>query len=152
MKKVIKFQPAWDNSSKGQGIGSMYIRFLYYDKLGVVQFVMSTGWYLPLSQDKIDENRLNSILVPNTRFFTTKQEQMFNLKMYRPTGVDVGYHSHTPMYEGQNKRDHCEYLNGPCYYDGSSLAAEDLLDRFLAGGEEVVWKYLKEYYTSRFES
>lgn len=39
------------------------------------------------------------------------------------TGFDVGYHSLEPQYEGQTKME-CTMF-GECYYDGSSLRADD---------------------------
>lgn len=54
-------------------------------------------------------------------------------------GVDVGYHSSCPLFDGVT-----------CYYDGSSLAAEDLLRRWVSAGcdDEVIWAYLTERYLS----
>ena len=38
------------------------------------------------------------------------------------------------------------FPSGRCYYDGSSLQGEELGERFMTEGEEVVWAELKERY------
>ena len=46
--------------------------------------------------------------------------------------------------------DCCEVIGGPCYYDGSSLNAERLIQPFLEGGSDAVWRELEEYYHETF--
>ena len=62
------------------------------------------------------------------------------------TGFDRGYHWPTPRYDGQVRRE-CDRLpGGHCYYDGSSLAAEEGMALLLAEGSEAVWSWLADYY------
>lgn len=69
-----------------------------------------------------------------------------------PKGWDLGYHSPKPMYKGQEPMSgKCHVLNGKCYYDGSGLNADLLLEGFLAGGTEWLWPKLEEYYRHVFE-
>ena len=72
----------------------------------------------------------------------------------RPTGFDVGYHSYKPMYSEQTAMGNCCYLDGkPCYYDGSSLRAEDWVDDVLIKkGAAGIWAKLEEEYAHLFES
>jgi hypothetical protein len=44
--------------------------------------------------------------------------------------------------------DSCDVLEGPCYYDGSSLQARDVLEKWVASerDDEVIWAELAEYY------
>ena len=111
--------------------GRIIIRFLLKGDKGVVQFVVATDWY-------------------------SKEEQAQRLPPYyetRPVGWDLGYHSRTPRYKDEKPFvDSCEFLDGaPCYYDGSGLAADDLRDKFLEGGDAVVWSELEAYYAHIFE-
>jgi len=99
---------------------------------------------------------------------------------YQPMAADLGYHSRVPMYEGQEPMGSvdyklsmdeskeglekfqsgrtatdtftpCPYLDGaPCYYDGSGLNAERVLQILIEQGGEAVWKYLEDYYHSTF--
>jgi hypothetical protein len=68
--------------------------------------------------------------------------------------ADIGYHSPVPLWEGQEEYGHmkCELLpEGECYYDGSGVNAEPLLEAFLAHGPHAVWAALARYYGSTFE-
>jgi hypothetical protein len=60
--------------------------------------------------------------------------------------ADIGYHWTVPRYEGQERRE-CDLLpEGFCYYDGSSLRAEELVAPFLVEGLGAVWKRLRDEY------
>lgn len=136
MERRIEFVPAFDKRSplpeENYGIGSMQIIFLLIGELGVMQFAMSTGMYLRLNRDEL-------FAKPQGRFNT-----------FEPMGYDVGYHSPKPMYDGQKKFEECEYIEGGCYYDGSSWAASRLLEIFLEHGEDAIWKELEDDYKQRF--
>ena len=135
--KEIKFIPAFDRRNpdphKNYGVHGMEIRFHLIGPKGVVQFVVYTNMHLPKVSDELwEKTRLGS----------------FN--PFRPMGADIGYHSHTPQYEGQRKMDDCQFIEGGCYYDGSSLQAEEFMPTFLSGGEDAVWKMLEERYKQMF--
>jgi hypothetical protein len=103
----------------------MYLVFLLKGSKGAVQFVLMTGWQI------------------------TKEGGIVS-KPLAFMGADIGYHSYLPHYEGQ-KMDTCQYLEGgKCYYDGSSLAADQFMPTFLAGGQEVVWEMLEDRYRTTF--
>lgn len=55
---------------------------------------------------------------------------------------DLGVHSRTPLFDGQDEfepGEDCYLLGAPCYYDGSSLQAGEVLDRWLALGRPLGW-------------
>ncbi len=61
--------------------------------------------------------------------------------------ADVGYHSKVPQYEDQRRMtDNCEFTDGVCYYDGSTMHADKVFDILTEEGSEGVWKYLESYY------
>ena len=128
-KKEIILDPAWDrrhkDPNKNYGIHGVNLTFYLTGEKGVVQLVVYTNWYLPHVQQ---------------------------FPFLEPVPADVGYHSYTPMYEGQTiLRDKCELLGGkPCYYDGSSLQAEEVFKILLNGGSEAVWKELEQQYNELF--
>ena len=68
-------------------------------------------------------------------------------------GVDIGYHSPTPRYGGQEPMGRCDVLKGDCFYDGSSLRATELLEVWAAEffDEEVLYRYLELEYRDVFE-
>lgn len=150
MKKQITFEPGYDyicgvpargkNAPKKGDYGrhGMTIRFVLIGEKGAVHFLFYTDW-LPRVKDEIG--------MWKPTFYSPYPDPMF------PMAVDIGYHSHTPRYEGQTKRDSCPYLNGkPCYSDGSSTAADDYLAIFINEGEKALWKAMKKYYQELFET
>lgn len=71
-----------------------------------------------------------------------------------PVAVDLGYHSPIPKYRGQSLiAEQCPFLgNRPCYYDGSTLAAEKPMRLLLEKGSNALWKFLEEYYEQVFNT
>lgn len=139
-EQSISMSPAFSkrdtNPAKDYGIGSVRIHFVLKGPLGATQFIIGTDWYLPEDQKRLRASA--SILDDRVQ----------------PGGWDIGYHSPHPQYEGQAVMEgSCEYLNGqPCYYDGTSLGAEEFIPTFLAGGSDAVWKMLRERYDTLFPS
>jgi hypothetical protein len=141
MQKTIHFRPAFDkrhpNPSKNYGIHGMEIKFVLKMEKAAIQFVIFTNWHLPHVQAELEDKT------------TSGRDAALH---FCPMGADVGYHTTTQQYEGQTVvSEECEYLdNKPCYYDGSSLAAEELLKQFIEHGEDHMWDYLEKYYNDRF--
>ncbi len=132
-EKIVKVSPAFDKRhpepSKNYGIDSCKITFYLKGENGAVQFMIGTDWYLPHVQSEL-------------------KNKDFDIE---PRGWDVGYHSYKPFYEGQHCMGKCEMLEfSDCYYDGSSLRAEEWIDDFLKGGTEWLWPKLEEYYNEVF--
>lgn len=133
LERIIKTKPPFDkrhpNQSKNYGVGSLTLWFILKGSKGAVQFAFMTGAY------------------PN------HVQQEFHEKGLKPTGfmgMDVGYHSPKPMCEGQTKMD-CDLLpKGKCYYDGSALRATEVLQIYMEGGDEAIWKFLETEYKERF--
>jgi hypothetical protein len=122
--KGIEFRPAWDrrstDTSKDYGIHCAELVFYVKGLKGAVTFVIYTGWYLPKNQ----QGSLPAAM-----------------------GADISYHTRSKQYDGQLARENCSYLDGAtCYSDGSSLSADELFDKFVAEGEDVVWSTLMEWY------
>ena len=135
-ERIVEFYPAYDkrhpNPHKDHGIADVWIKFILKGKKGAVQFLMSTGWFLPETVEDYKSKGINL--------------------MDRPRGWDLGYHSPKPMYEGQEPAtENCPILGGKCYYDGSTLAAEKILEILLREGSNGVWKALERYYYETFE-
>ena len=134
----IDFTPSFDKRnpkpSQNYGIGSMRIRFVLIGAKGAVQWMIGTEWF-----------------VASAREHLRKFDHMHKIdEMRRPQGYDLGYHAYKPVYEGQSQMDDCDILNGPCFYDGSGLNAELLIEPFLSQGEEYLWPALEAYYAHTF--
>jgi hypothetical protein len=132
MEKITQFTPAFDkrhtDPSKNYGIGAMQCRMILKGEEGAVQFVFSTGIHLSKVVDEYEHK----------------------MRHLKPMGFDVGYHSPKPTYDGQ-KADDCDLLeSGKCYYDGSSLRAQEWLEIFICKGSETIWEMLQEYYNELF--
>jgi hypothetical protein len=124
-EKIVTMSGAFDkrhaDPTKNYGIHGMDIRFVLKNEKGAVQFVVFTGIHLPhVAEEHKGRGYINE-----------------------PSGADIGYHSPTPMYEGQSSMD-CELMpEGKCYYDGSGLQADEFMPEFIAGGTDAVWKMLE---------
>jgi hypothetical protein len=105
---------------------------------GTITFTVFTGWYLPQTID------------------WWKSKGYATVESVKGWGTDIGYHSKQPIREWQTETnkssDTCEWTDGSCWYDGSGLAGQELFNRFVVEGEEVVWKTLEEWYHSEFDS
>lgn len=131
LERIVEMTPAFDkrhpDPTKNYGIGGVEIAFFLKGERGVVQFKMGTGWFLP-------ENRKPGI------------------SDSYPMAWDRGYHSYIPRYDGQTPiAESCHILDGkPCYYDGSTLNAEPILEVLIREGSEGVWRELEAYYKGTF--
>lgn len=127
-EKIIKITPAFDGRNsdpkKNYGVHGMDIRFVLKGSNGATQFVVFTPMYLSHVHDEL---------------FRKGHD-------FKPVGADIGYHSKHPQYAEHEAMD-CPYTDeGKCYYDGSSLAADEFMPEFLSGGSDAVWKMLEDRY------
>lgn len=137
MEKIVQFLPAFDkrnsDPSKNYGIHGVDLRMILKGDNGAVQFVLYTNWQLSHVQAETDRKYFD-------KFF------------YQPMPADLGYHSPTPRYEGQDKMKCDLFPSGECYYDGSSLNAQRIFNVLLVEGDEGVWRELEKYYKELFDS
>ncbi len=112
------------------GIHGLDVWFILKGEKGAVQFAVTFPVYLPHVQEELEAKGYES----------------------RIMGFDVGYHAKEPQFDG-HKPMACA-LFGECYYDGSSLRADDWAkDIFSTRGmstDEVVWRRLENEYYERF--
>lgn len=119
--------------SKNYGIHGMELRFTLIGPKGAVHFLVFTPMHLPHVAREMWE----------------KNDRRYN--PFETMGADVGYHSPTPFYEWQEPCD-CDLLpGGKCYGDGSALMADEFTEKFLKGGDAVVWPMLEEKYRAWLE-
>jgi hypothetical protein len=68
-------------------------------------------------------------------------------------GYGIDKHSPTQLYDfAPTPSSNCHLLEGPCWTDGSSLQAHELLQEWIAAGrdDEVIWVTLEDRYRSWF--
>ena len=140
LERIVTVTPAFDQRDpdprKNYGIHGCELRFVLKGAKGATQFVVYTNWQLPHVNNE-----------HCARAWTGEKLRY----TFLPIGADVGYHSPTPQYEGQTNLGPCNILDiKHCYYDGSSLAAEDLLKRMIAEGDAAVWSELEATYHEHF--
>lgn len=139
-EQIVWVSPAFNkrdpDPKKDYGISACRITFILKGPKGAVQFMVGTDWYLP---DDQRENRYRQYNY-NARFDNIQ-----------PSGWDVGYHSPKPMYNKQTPMANCTLMD-PCYYDGSSLLADEWVPHFIEGGTNWLWPKLEEQYRLRFET
>ena len=134
LKREIKFIPAYNKVAEGFGRHGMDILWVLSGPEGAITLRMFTNWYTPEDQKE----------------FHRKPSGYF--QRY-PWGVDLSYHSHVPHYEGQSYNEHCIFLEGkPCYAEGTSIGADEIMDDFILQGEDVIWKKLEEWYESKLKN
>jgi hypothetical protein len=148
MVRSVQFQVGYDHMAfpeacggGGHGRHGMSLRWVLSGPHGAVQWVLNMFNWIPgnVAYGMI-ENKGPWSAVPAHR---TIGDGM---------AVDLGYHSPVPLWEGQGKQpSECDLLpEGYCYYDGSALNAEPVLEAFLAHGPHAVWASLGRYYSERF--
>ena len=141
LKHEIVIRPACDKKAEGYGIHCAEMVWYVKGDKGAIQFVLYTGWYA------------NTIGTPDLSWDALSASccQHPHALGY-PMPADLGYHSPVPRYEGQSPMsDKCTILDGPCYYDGSSLNAYKPFSILVHEGGDALWAYLDEYYRSTFE-
>jgi len=123
MERAVVFQPGYRTDRKTYGLHGMDITWLLRGPLGVAQFVVFTHW-TPGEVGHID---------------------WLSRKISSPMAADLGYHALCAQYDGQTPMGDCDYLDDrPCFYDGSSLQAQELFARFVIEGDAVIWRELGE--------
>lgn len=139
----VNLSPSFDRRdprpSVNYGIGEVRMWFYLIGRKGAVQWQIGTGWYCNSAERHL-------------RSFPDDPGGYRDESRYRPRAWDLGYHAREAQYDGQTVVDQdCETIGGPCFYDGSGLNAELLLDGFLEGGERFLWPALEAYYGHVFE-
>ena len=152
LERIMRFRPAWDkrdpDPAKDYGVHGVELLMVVKGPEGAVQFLLYTGWMLPETIGVPDEEKISGVL---TRYREASRS-FANGNLLAPLPADLGYHSSRPMYEGHEPiESECEFVDGPCYYDGSSLRAWVPFELLLRQGDEGVWRYLEKYYESVFQ-
>lgn len=120
----------------------MSVRFVTGDERGAVQFLMHAGWYRGAKMASALEREMS-----------WQQKYPGDNLVLGARAFDVGYHSPTPQWEGQEDLGPCEHLDGRlCFYDGSSLQAKPVLEAFLDVGVDAVWGELERRHRGMFGS
>ncbi len=149
LKREVQFTPGHDcirfeclhgsercvpGGGGSHGRSGLSVEFYVKGEKGVLQFVTFTGWEPePFDASKDAKSRRE------------RADGMF------PMPSDLGYHSPVPLYEGQSKMETCQFFEGGCYYDGSTLNAEEPFRVLCNDGLRALWAYLEAVYRSQFE-
>lgn len=131
MDKITKVRLPFDkrhkDDSKNYGIHGLDVWFILKGEKGAVQYAVTFPIYLPHIKNKGQDYIM---------------------------GFDVGYHAKEPQYEGQSDMGECDILGCKCYYDGSSLRADEWTEIIFSTvgkhPEEVLWPMLEQEYIDRF--
>lgn len=149
MERRLAFEVGFDHRAfpdacggGGHGQHGMTMRWLLIGPRGVVQWVANMHNWVPgnIRCGDVGSGVPISLVPANPRFGDT-------------SATDLGYHSPKPLWEGQEEwgTRECSLLpEGYCYYDGSGMNAEPILEAFLAHGPHAVWTALARYYGEVF--
>lgn len=132
-ERIVSFKTGYEceipySNGKSHGRHGMELIFVLKGEKGSIQFLVYTHW------------------MPSWDGFMSQNEK------FDVMPADIGRHAYKPKYEGELKREKCNWLDGkPCYYDGSGLQAEEVFKVFVKKGEEAMWSELESYYKSWLE-
>lgn len=134
LQKLIRWEHAYDkrdpDPSKNYGIRGMGLVFMLKGKEGVIQFVIFTDWHIASVRA---ETRVG--------------------KNFGPLPADVGFHCYTQQYGAEYHSKSCSVLEDKeCFYEGSSLAADDVFNVFTEKGEHAMWTELLNRYNAYFNT
>lgn len=135
LKRITSWIPATDrrdaDPSKNYGVSAMTLSFAVLGEKGAVELSIYTGWYLKHVREEFAEKRLLSDTF---------------------MGRDLGYHSYRAQYAGQWSSDCCHLLGEErCFYEGSSLQAQELTEYFLEHGDESLFRKLEQLYKQYYD-
>lgn len=131
LDRAFYIHPAYDKRKEGFGIHGVEMCWYVKGPEGAVQFILYTNWQLKHIQEEFDAR------------IETRHPHLF----CHPQPADIGYHSRVPHYEGHEPmKEDCEVIGGKCYYDGSSLQANDFYNILVQEGGEALWKALEVRY------
>lgn len=145
--REVLFTSAFDkrdpSPSKNYGIGAVRIIFALKGPAGVVTWTIGTDWY-PSALQKSGE----------LEDMRTNLRNIGGSYTVNPQNWDLGYHAPTPLYEDQDIcQQSCDFLDGkPCYYNGSGLNGEYLVEILLTKGSEGIWPELEKEYQEMFST
>lgn len=130
-ERILITQPGFP-LTPNYGQHGMDLRFVLVGERGATQFLMFTDW-VPGKTGVRDGFRSSH---PNF-----------------PMAADLGYHWKTDPHgnladESWGRMDECDFFPDGCWYDGSGLRADPVMQRFIAGGLDAVWADLEDEYRS----
>lgn len=143
LERITKVRLPYDRRSPdpktNYGIHGLDIFFILKGPRGAIQFAVTFPQYLPHVQAEFDAR--------------ADRPRSFD----RIMGFDVGYHALEPQYEGQSSMGSCDlfpHLESGCFYDGSSLRADDWVKEIFSirgeNPENRLWEKLEHEYEARF--
>ena len=159
-ERKVMFVPGYnylhETGPKRRGQHGMAVQFFLLGDEGVVHWIFNTMW-TPLGEvDKPDPlNPGRDLHEPVHCDYTRLEDYGIGPSRFGyvrpPSGTDIGHHWPTPLYDGEHERTNCEWLSRDgtprgCYSDGSGLRADEILRRFIAEGDTIVWAELETYY------
>ena len=147
LKRKLVISEAYDkrhkDPSKNYGISACRIFFSVTGKDGAISVNFGTNWYLKSTVDEYKKGTTNTSGQPLVADLEKDSEPL--------SAYSWGYHSRVQKYEGQDKTEDCNFLNGDdCYYDSSCLKANDFKDILLKKGSDGVFEQLEKDYKNEF--
>ncbi len=124
----------YPGSGGSHGKHGLEIEFIVKGEQGAVTFLLYTGWF---PQQIPEKTKGNSIVA-------------WGKSTVLP--VNLGYHSKTHQYDRQEPTSQsCELCDKQvCFYDGSTLNAQDAMYALVNGGDVKLWEFLESYYNYVF--
>ena len=133
---VPPFDKRHSNPSEDYGVHGMDLKMYLTKGKRCIQFIVFLPVYLP----QVVESMISGSLHSPSKY------------SFKGMGASVGYHSPTPLYEGQRiSVTDCPFTGGDCYHNESYLRAEAYYRVFLEKGVDRIWQMLEKEYRTMFE-
>lgn len=124
--RVLRFEPGGGDHEHGRGPyggQGLALRFVLVGELGAVQFLVTTGW----------------------------EPGEYAGRPGYPFPSSFGFHwrlnpSEPGAPDSWLRQPECDWFDGGCYFAGSGLALQGVLEQFVSAGADAVWAALEEHY------
>ncbi len=119
--------------TRNYGIHNAELQFICIGKLGAVEIMLGTGWYL--------------------RQTYQRQRVMDAHEFPPPRNISLGVHRRKPRYKGDERsNDPCRWIGCRCYQQNFYVLGDFWREPIVAGGTEWLWPALEAFYYEQFEA
>lgn len=135
-RRAVRFTPAFHRCTdpKGNfGIGSVTMMWMLRVGDAAIGWDVHTDWGLPDAEFDAASPGCNH----------GSHQRGYPHMRGGATGGAVDFHMPEPRWEGQEPRDGCAFIDGPCYMDSGFILGDRVFDVLRTQGDEATWAELR---------
>lgn len=152
-RRIEILRPAYekrhDDPARDYGIGAVRMRFSHVTDHVAVSLTVNTGWYLPHVRERLrrehPHRKYGSIIIPSLG--PTRFDEDWMPCCFEGEGMAMVIHTdrRTSDWQADQPPDKCDVLpGGECWGDVGFMAAEELFEVLVAGGEDALFSALAD--------